>query len=121
MSKYLKFKTPATDQAGNLKSRYGLKNHGLVHLDRVFWNLPVPALYEEATFRKEGFVAHGGPLVVNTGKWSALAAQDKYVVRESSTEDKIWWGEYNRPYTPEKFSTLYSRVQSYLQDEELFV
>ncbi len=121
MSKYLKFKTPATDQAGDLKSRYGLKNHGLVHLDRVFWNLPVPALYEEATFRKEGFVAHGGPLVVNTGKWSARAAQDKYIVRESSTEDKIWWGEYNRPITPEKFSNLYSRVQAYLQDEELFV
>jgi phosphoenolpyruvate carboxykinase (ATP) len=121
MSKYLKFDTPATDQAGDLKSRYGLKNHGLVHLDRVFWNLPVPALYEEATFRKEGFVAHGGPLVVNTGKWSARAAQDKYIVRESSTEDRIWWGEYNRPITPEKFSNLYSRVQAYLQDEELFV
>jgi phosphoenolpyruvate carboxykinase (ATP) len=121
MSKYLKFDTPATGQAGDLKSRYGLKNHGLVHLDRVFWNLPVPALYEEATFRKEGIVAHGGPLVVNTGKWSARAAQDKYIVRESSTEDKIWWGEYNRPITPEKFSNLYSRVQAYLQDEELFV
>jgi len=121
MSKYLKFDTPATGQAGDLKSRYGLKNHGLVHLDRVFWNLPVPALFEEATFRKEGFVAHGGPLVVNTGKWSARAAQDKYIVRESSTEDKIWWGEYNRPITPEKFSNLYSRVQAYLQDEELFV
>jgi len=121
MSKYLKFNTPATPQANDLKSRYGLKNHGLVHLDRVFWNLPVPALYEEATFRKEGYVAHGGPLVVNTGKWSARAAQDKYVVRESSTEDKIWWGEYNRPFTPEKFSALYSRVQAFLQDEELFV
>jgi phosphoenolpyruvate carboxykinase (ATP) len=121
MSKYLKFDTPATGQAGDLKSRYGLKNHGLLHLDRVYWNLPVAALYEEATFRKEGYVAHGGPLVVNTGKWSARAAQDKFVVQETTTEDKIWWGEYNRPYTPEKFSNLYSRVQAYLQDEELFV
>jgi phosphoenolpyruvate carboxykinase (ATP) len=121
MSKYLKFKTPAADQAGDLKSRFGLKNHGLLHLDRVYWNLPVPALYEEATFRNEGYVAYGGPLVVNTGKWSARAAQDKFVVQEASTEDKIWWGEYNRPYSPAKFSTLFSRVQSYLQDEELFV
>ena len=48
MSKYLKFKTPATDQAKDLKSRFGLENHGLVHLDRVYWNLPEPALYEEA-------------------------------------------------------------------------
>ena len=121
MSKYLKFKTPATDQAKDLKARYGLKNHGLVHLDRVYWNLPEAALYEEASFRQEGFIAHGGPFVVNTGKWSARAAQDKYVVQETTTEDKIWWGEYNRPYSPENFSALFSRVQAFLQDEELFV
>jgi phosphoenolpyruvate carboxykinase (ATP) len=121
MSKYLKFKTPATDQAKDLKSRFGLENHGLVHLDRVYWNLPAPALYEEASFRQEGLMAYGGPLVVNTGTWSARAAQDKYIVREASTEDKIWWGEYNRPYAPEAFSSLYGRVQAFLQDEELFV
>jgi len=121
MSKYLKFKTPAAAQAGDLKSRYGLKNHGLVHLDRVYWNLPEPALYEEASFRQEGAMAHGGPLVVNTGKWSARAAQDKYIVEEPSTADRIWWGEYNRPYSPEKFSSLIARVQAFLQDEELFV
>ena len=44
MSKYLKFKTPAAAQAEDLTSRYGLENHGLVHLDRVYWNLPEPAL-----------------------------------------------------------------------------
>ena len=121
MSKYLKFDTPATAQANDFKGRFGLKNQGLVHLDRVFWNLPEAALYEEATFRKEGFIAHGGPFVVNTGKWSARAAQDKYVVREHSTEDRIWWGEYNRPYEPEKFNSLFARVQAFLQDEELFV
>ncbi len=121
MSKYLKFKTPAAPQATELASDYGLENHGLIHLDRVYWNLPAPALYEEAVFRNEGHVAYGGPLVVNTGKWSARAAQDKYVVREASTEDKIWWGEYNRPYDPQKFNALLARVQAYLQDEELFV
>ncbi len=121
MSKYLEFDTPATAQAGDLKAEFGLANHGLVHLDRVYWNLPTPALYEEAVFRKEGQVAFGGPFVVNTGKWSARAAQDKYIVREASTEDRIWWGEYNRPYDTEKFSALFARVQAFLQDEELFV
>jgi len=121
MSKYLKFKTPATDQAKDLKSRFGLENQGLRHIDRVYWNLPEAALYEEASFRQEGLIAHGGPFVVNTGKWSARAAQDKYIVREHSTEDKIWWGEYNRPYAPENFSALFGRVQAFLQDEELFV
>ncbi len=121
MSKYLKFKTPAASQATDLAADFGLSNHGLIHLDRVYWNLPTSALYEEAVFRNEGAVAHGGPLVVNTGKWSARAAQDKYVVREATTEDRIWWGEYNRPYDPEKFNALFARVQAYLQDEELFV
>jgi len=121
MTKYLEFDTPATPQAQDLKSDFGLANHGLTHLDRVFWNLPSAALYEEATFRKEGYVAHGGPLVVNTGKWSARAAQDKYIVREASTEERIWWGEYNRPYDEDKFDALLARVQAFLQDEELFV
>ena len=121
MSKYLKFATPAAAQAGDLKSRFGIGNHGLTHIDRVYWNLPAPALYEEATFRNEGSMAHGGPFVVNTGKWSARAAQEKYVVRENSTEDKIWWGEYNRPYNPELFAALHARIQAFLQDEELFV
>jgi len=73
--KYLEFDTLEPPQAGDLKSRFDLSNHGLIHLDRVFWNLPAAALIEEATFRKEGHLAHGGPLVVNTGKWSARAAR----------------------------------------------
>jgi len=121
MSKYLKFETPAQKQATDLKSVYGLQNHGLVHLDRVYWNLPEAALYEEAVFRNEGKVVHGGPLLVNTGKWTARAANDKYFVKESSTEDKIDWGEYNRPMSPEKFDGIFSRLQSFLQGEELFV
>ncbi len=121
MSKYLKFNTPATAQATDLKSDYGLANHGLLALDRVYWNLPTAALYEEAVFRNEGYIGHGGPLVVNTGKWSARAAQDKYMVREETTEDNIWWGEYNRPFSPDKFNALTARVQAFMQDEELFV
>ena len=119
--KYLEFDTPATKQALDLASDYGLENHGLVHLERVFWNLPEPALYEEAVFRNEGKVVHGGPLLVNTGKSTARAAADKYIVREHTTEDKIDWGEYNRPCSPQQFSGLLTRLQAFLHDEELFV
>lgn len=119
--KYLKFKTPATGHAKELASDYGLENHGLVHLDRVFWNLPTSALYEEAIFRAEGKMADGGPLLVHTGKHTARAAADKYIVREPSTEDKIWWGEYNRPCTQEQFSSTLRRLQAFLEDEEVFV
>ncbi len=103
MTKYLKFDTPAVKHASELASDFKLENHGLVYLDKVFWNLPEPALYEEAVFRGEGKMVHGGPFLVHTGKWTARAANEKYIVRESSTEDKIDWGRYNRPLSPEKF------------------
>ncbi|MEF9438356.1 MAG: phosphoenolpyruvate carboxykinase (ATP), partial [Candidatus Mariimomonas ferrooxydans] len=121
MSKYLEFNTPATKEAKELASDYSLKNHGLVHLERVYWNLPESALYEEIVFRNEGRIAHAGPLLVNTGKHTARAAADKFVVREETTEDKIWWGEYNRPISVEKFNALLTRVQAFAQDKELFV
>ena len=48
MTKYLEFPTPALKHAKVLASEYKLANHGLEHLDQVYWNLPTPALYEEA-------------------------------------------------------------------------
>jgi len=119
--KYLEFDTPATRQAGDLAPDFKIKNHGLTHLDRVFWNLPTPALYEEAVFRNEGHMVHGGPFIVATGKHTARAAADKYVVRESQTEDEVWWGDYNRPCTPGQFNGLLTRMQAFLQGEELWV
>ncbi|MGB9770435.1 MAG: phosphoenolpyruvate carboxykinase (ATP) [Candidatus Kapaibacteriota bacterium] len=119
--KYLEFETPATKHANALASEFKLSNHGLINLDRVFWNLPTPALYEEAVFRGEAHIVNGGPLLVYTGKWTARAANDKYIVYEPTTADKIWWGVYNRPFPQEKFYALLYRLQAFLQGEELFV
>ena len=119
--KYLEFDTPALKHARDFKADFGLANHGLVHLDTVYWNLPTPALVEEAIFRGEGKLVQGGAFQVYTGKWTARAANDKYFVREESSEKMIDWGVYNRPMTPEKFSGLFSRLQAFWQGEELFV
>ncbi|MDX1283470.1 MAG: phosphoenolpyruvate carboxykinase (ATP) [Draconibacterium sp.] len=121
MSKYLKINSPSAKQAKALSSTYGLSNHGLKHLDRVYWNLSVPALYEEAVFRNEGHIVNQGPLLVNTGKHTARAANDKFVVQEDTTSSDIWWGDYNRPISPEKFNTILTRAQAYAQGEEIFV
>jgi phosphoenolpyruvate carboxykinase (ATP) len=121
MNLYLDIASPAMKQAGENASSYGLQNHGLTNLHRVYWNLPTPALYEEAIFRGEGRVSHLGPLVVNTGKHTARAAPDKFVVRENTTEDRVWWGQYNRPFTTESFNGLLMRLQSYLQGRDVFV
>jgi phosphoenolpyruvate carboxykinase (ATP) len=121
MNNILNIKSPAEVQAEALKSDFGLNNIGLSNLRKIYWNLPTEALYEEAIFRNEGRVTRLGPFVVNTGKHTARAASDKFVVREDSTEEHIWWGEYNRPYNREKFNELYNRVQGFLQGRDLFV
>jgi phosphoenolpyruvate carboxykinase (ATP) len=121
MNIYLDIQSPAAQEAGKLASDYGLQNHGLTNLRRVYWNLPTPALYEESVFRSEGRLTHLGPLLVSTGKHTARAAADKFVVREETTEDKVWWGQYNRPFTSENFSALLTRLQGYLQGRDVFV
>jgi len=120
-SYFLNMPTPASKEAAVLSSVYGLENHGLTRLNRVYWNLPAAALYEEAVFRAEGCIAVEGPLVVKTGKHTARAAADKFITREQTTEDKVWWGEYNRPFTAENFNQLLVRMQGYLQGRDVFV
>ncbi len=121
MNNILDIKSPAEGQAAARKSDFGLENHGLTNLNKVYWNLPTEALYEEAIFRNEGKITLDGPFVVNTGKHTARAANDKFVVREASTEEHVWWGQYNRPYNTEKFDDLFNRVQGFLQGRDAFV
>jgi phosphoenolpyruvate carboxykinase (ATP) len=121
MNIYTDIPSPALKEAGLAASVYGLDNHGLRNLRRVYWNLTSPALYEEAVFRGEGRLGNHGPFLVNTGKHTARAAADKFVVREPSSEEWIWWGQYNRPYSPESFNQLLARVQGYLQNRDIFV
>lgn len=121
MNNILDIKTPAESQANSIRSDYGLDNQGLTNLRKVYWNLPTEALYEEAVFRGEARISRNGPIIVNTGKHTARAANDKFVVRESTTEENIWWGQYNRPYPTEKFNELFSRLQGYLQGRDVFV
>lgn len=121
MNNILGITTPAESQASAIRSDYGLDYIGLTNLHKVYWNLPTESLYEEIIFRCEARISHLGPIIINTGKHTARAADDKFVVREPSTEEHIWWGQYNRPYGPEKFNELFSRLQGYLQGRDIFV
>lgn len=121
MNNLLNIRTPGQSQSDAMKSDYGLENHGLVNIHKIYWNLPTEALYEEIAFRNEAQIAQYGPIVVNTGKHTARAANDKYIVREPTTEDNVWWGQYNRPYERSQFDELYGRLQGFLQGRDVFV
>ncbi|MBF0499346.1 MAG: phosphoenolpyruvate carboxykinase (ATP) [Candidatus Riflebacteria bacterium] len=121
MNNLLDIKTPCQKEASALKSEYGLENHGVSDLRMAYWNLPTEALYEEIAFRGEARITRQGPVAAFTGKHTARSANDKFIVREASSEDKIWWGEYNRPFNPDKFNDLYNRVLGFLQGRDVFV
>jgi phosphoenolpyruvate carboxykinase (ATP) len=109
------------DIQNTLTSHYGLDNHGIKNVNFVYWNLASAMLYEEIIRRREGRLAHLGPIVVRTGEHTGRAPNDKFIVREPSSEDKIWWGPINKSMEPEKFTALYHRLLAYLQGKDLFV
>jgi len=97
-------------------SSYGITNVGVIHR-----NLPTPALYAESVRNREGYIAHLGPYVVRTGDHTGRSPKDRFIVKESTSEKKIWWGKENRPFEKAKFDALYNRVRAYLQGKQLYV
>ncbi|MEW5974764.1 MAG: phosphoenolpyruvate carboxykinase [Acidobacteriota bacterium] len=102
-------------------SHYGLENHGIRDVNTVHWNLSTPMLYEDAIRRWEGRLAHLGPLAVRTGQHTGRSPNDKFIVQEPSSADRIWWGKVNRPMDPACFENLHHRLLAYLRGRDLFV
>ncbi|MFI5040254.1 MAG: phosphoenolpyruvate carboxykinase (ATP) [Acidimicrobiales bacterium] len=94
---------------------------GISNVGEVFHNLSTAALYEEAIRRREGRLSHLGPLVVRTGEYTGRSAEDKFIVRDDSTEERVWWGKHNKPIEPESFERLRVRLAAYLQGRDVFV
>jgi phosphoenolpyruvate carboxykinase (ATP) len=106
---------------GSGRRPHGLEEQGILHPGHVYWNLSTPSLYEEAIRRREAHLAHLGPLVVRTGQHTGRSPNDKFVVREPSSADRIWWGKVNRPLEPEAYARLRQRLLAYWQGRDLFV
>ena len=99
----------------------GLEAHGITNVARVYWNLSVPALYEQAVSRHEGTISADGPLVCRTGQHTGRSPNDKFIVREPSSESKVWWSKVNRPIEAAAFDALYDRMLRYCEGKDLFV
>src|SRR4051794_34028670 len=88
---------------------------------RARWNLSDAALYEEAVRRQEGLIAAEGPLACRTGQHTGRSPNDKFIVREPSSEKEVAWGGPNRPLSVEHFQTLHRDLLASLAGTELFV
>ncbi len=96
----------------------GLERHGLAPTGDVLRNPTTAQLYTDALKRDDGKLAEGGPLVVDTGRFTGRSPDDKFVVREPGSEGRIWWGEINRPIEEPRFEGLRRKVTAYLSAQE---
>ncbi len=110
---------PGSTSRGNAD---GLAKQGLAPTGQVHWNLIAPELVEAAIRRDEGRLAAMGPFVAVTSPHTGRSPNDKFVVREPSSEADVDWGKVNQPISAAHYDTLLADVRAYLEGlPELFV
>ncbi|WP_262732280.1 phosphoenolpyruvate carboxykinase (ATP) [Gaetbulibacter sp. NE] len=95
--------------------QYGIKNA------KVNYQLSPDELQAAAISKKQGVETSNGTLAVNTGEFTGRSPQDRFIVKDAITEDKVWWGNINIPFESDKFQKLYDKVTDYLSEKEVFV
>ncbi|RYV03676.1 phosphoenolpyruvate carboxykinase (ATP) [Shewanella sp. OPT22] len=88
---------------------------------RIHANLTTAELVEIALARGEAQLTAKGALVARTGVRTGRSPNDRFVVKEASSENEIDWGNVNKPFAEDKFTALWDRVEAYLADKEVFV
>ncbi|HPF97536.1 MAG TPA: phosphoenolpyruvate carboxykinase (ATP), partial [Mangrovimonas sp.] len=94
--------------------KYGLKDVS------VHWNLSPEELQKITLEKGMGEETNNGTLAVNTGKFTGRSPQDRFLVKDEITADKVWWGNINKPISPENFKILYNEVIDYMSGKELY-
>jgi phosphoenolpyruvate carboxykinase (ATP) len=83
-------------------------------------NLSPAALYEQAILRGEAAIVSTGALTAETGKHTGRSPQDKFFVKEPTSQDAIWWHPGNQPIAPEKFDGLLRRMQEFIATHDVY-
>ena len=86
-----------------------LEKIGLVGLGQVYPNLRPPQLYAEILRRGEALVSQEGAVVAETGTYRGRSPNDKFIVREPSSETDVWWGDVNRAFDG-NFDALFANI-----------
>ncbi len=104
-----------------MSTRFGLDEHGLEPRGEVYWNLSPARLYEDAFARGDGRLAHMGAIAATTVPHTGRSPNDKFIVRDETTEGVVDWGAVNVPMTPEHYDALRADVVTYLDGQDLYV
>jgi phosphoenolpyruvate carboxykinase (ATP) len=88
---------------------------------KIQYQLTPNELHDITIQSGQGVENSSGALAINTGEFTGRSPQDRFIVKDSITEDKVWWGKVNIPFEPAAFDALYKKVTAYLSNKEVFV
>ncbi|MEM8762196.1 MAG: phosphoenolpyruvate carboxykinase (ATP) [Bacteroidota bacterium] len=106
--------TDVTEKPKNLK-RYGLNNV------TAHWNLSAEELQQITLEKGMGVETENGTLCIKTGKFTGRSPQDRFLVKDAYTQDKVWWGRINKAISPDNFDVLQEEMLAYLSGKEVYV
>ncbi|WP_431156787.1 phosphoenolpyruvate carboxykinase (ATP) [Winogradskyella poriferorum] len=95
--------------------KYGIKDA------QINYQLSPEALQARTLELEMGRETKNGTLAINTGKFTGRSPEDRFLVKDDYTSEKIWWGTSNKPISPENFDLLQAEIEKYLSGKELFV
>lgn len=95
--------------------RFPIKNPGKLHQNDMR-----AELFELAVRRGEGHIAASGAFAAQTGSHTGRAAADKFIVRDDTTENIIWW-DNAKSISRTHFNLLLKDFLVHADGKELFV
>ena len=107
-----------------------LEQYGIFDAREVIRNPSFDTLYAEETAPElsgyeKGYVTESGAISVDTGKFTGRSPKDKYLVRDDTTRDTMWWADQgdndNKPIEAETWRSLKNLVTAQLSNKRLFV
>jgi len=92
-----------------------------INPSKIYRNLPVEKLVEISVQKNEGMVTSTGSLSVKTGKFTGRSPDDRFIVFDDMTRDKVHWGKVNNQLPTETFEKLSQKMKKFVEGKELFV
>ncbi|AER40819.1 MAG: phosphoenolpyruvate carboxykinase (ATP) [Flavobacteriales bacterium] len=98
-----------------------LENYGILNSSNN-WQLSPDELQNIILRNKMGIETESGVLAIYTGLFTGRSPADRFIVKDSITEKKVWWNDkFNRSFDPEKFNQLYNKIVRYLSGKKLYI
>lgn len=88
---------------------------------KIHFNLSVSELVEISVMRKEAKISSTGALSVFTGKFTGRSPDDRYIVEDNTTKQKVNWGKVNHAISKQNFNKIFDRMKKFAKGKELFL